>query len=100
MPGTYYIRETRTLEGYELYNKLIKIELELNEKTTVNVINSEEEPEITINNIETEISVEQSKSEVEIQESSNKIEIQESDDKIEMKNEENKVVVKLPKTGM
>ncbi|MBQ2916866.1 MAG: Cys-Gln thioester bond-forming surface protein [Clostridia bacterium] len=100
LPGTYYIRETRTLEGYELYNKLIKIELELNEKTTVNVINSEEEPEITINNIETEISVEQSKSEVEIQESSNKIEIQESDDKIEMKNEENKVVVKLPKTGM
>ena len=25
LPGTYYIRETRTLEGYELYNKLIKV---------------------------------------------------------------------------
>ncbi len=91
LPGTYYIKETRTLEGYELYNKLIKIELELNERTTVNVINSEEEPKITINNIETEISVEQSKSEVEIHNSQNNVEI---------KNEENKVDVKLPKTGM
>lgn len=46
LPGTYYIRETKTLEGYELYNKLIKVDLELNEETTVNVINSEEEPDI------------------------------------------------------
>lgn len=91
LPGTYYIKETRTLEGYELYNKLIKVELDLNEKTTVNVINSEEEPEIIIDNIETEISVENSKSE---------IEVQDSQDKIEIKNEENKVTVKLPKTGM
>ena len=73
LPGTYYIKETRTLEGYELYDKLIKVELDLNEKTTVNVINSEEEPDITIDNTESEISVE---------------------------NSENKVNVKLPKTGM
>ena len=46
LPGIYYIKETRTLEGYQLYSKLIKVELELNEETTVNVINSEEEPEI------------------------------------------------------
>lgn len=82
LPGIYYIKETRTLEGYQLYNKLIKVELDLNEKTTVNVINSEEEPEITINNIETEISVEQSESEVQAQ------------------SVENKISVKLPKTGM
>jgi len=109
LPGTYYIRETRTLEGYELYGKLIKVELDLNETTTVNVINSEEEPEITINNIETEISVENSKSEIEVQESKeninikneeNKVVVQESQKNINIKNEENKVVVKLPKTGM
>lgn len=91
LPGIYYIRETRTLEGYELYNKLIKIELDLNEETTVNVINSEEQPEININNIETEISVENSKSEVQVQESK---------DNININNEENRVTVKLPKTGM
>ena len=91
LPGTYYIKETRTLEGYELYDKLIEVELELNEKTTVNVVNSQEEPDITINNIETEMSVENSKSE---------IEVQENKDKVDIKNEENKVTVKLPKTGM
>lgn len=80
LPGTYYVKETRTLEGYEIYNKLIKVELDLNEKTTVNVINSQEEPKIAIENIETEISVEKSESEIEIH--------------------ENKVAVKLPKTGM
>ena len=73
LPETYYIKETRTLEGYELYNKLIKVELNLNEETTVNVINLQEEPDITINNTKSEISVESS---------------------------ENKVTVKLPKTGM
>jgi len=91
LPGTYYIKETRTLEGYELYNKLIKVELDLNEKTTVNVINLTEEPKINIENIETELSVEQSKSE---------IEIQESKDNINIRNEEKNVTVKLPKTGM
>jgi hypothetical protein len=91
LPGTYYIKETRTQEGYELYDKPIKIELNLNEKTTVNVINSKEKPKITVNDIQSEVTVEQSKSE---------IEIQENKDKVEIKNEENKVVIKLPKTGM
>lgn len=60
LPGTYYIKETRTLEGYEIYNKLIKVELDLNEEATVNVINSQEEPDIEIENKKTEISVENS----------------------------------------
>ena len=54
--------------------------MDLNEKTTVNVINLTEEPKITIENKETELSVEQSKSEIEVH--------------------ENKAKVKLPKTGM
>ncbi len=73
LPGTYYIRETRTLEGYELYNKLIKVNLDLNEKATVSVVNSKEEPNIDVNKKETELSV---------------------------KNSESKIEVKLPKTGM
>lgn len=73
LPGTYYIQETRTLEGYNLYEKLIKVELELNETSTINVINIEEEPNIEINKTYTENTV---------------------------KNTNTNTVVKLPKTGM
>ena len=73
LPGTYYIQETKTLEGYELYNKLIKVELDLNEKVNVNVINNKEEPNIEVNKKESELSV---------------------------KNKGDKMEVKLPKTGM
>ncbi len=62
LPSIYYIRETRTLEGYEIYDKLIKVDLDLNEEATVNVINSEEEPDVEIENKETETTVKNSKS--------------------------------------
>lgn len=65
-PGTYYIRETRTLEGYEIYNKLIKVELDLNEETTVNVINLEEEPNVKTTIKKSETSVKQNKTETNI----------------------------------
>lgn len=91
LPGTYYIKETRTLEDYQLYDKLIKVELELNEKVTVNVINSENQPDINITNITTEIGVQKSESNINIQSIKNKTEIEEI---------ENKVNIKLPKTGM
>lgn len=73
LPGTYYIQETRTLEGYNIYDKLIKVELELNETSTINVINTEEEPNIEVNKTYTENTV---------------------------KNINTNTVVKLPKTGM
>lgn len=73
LPGTYYIQETRTLEGYNLYDKLIKVELELNETSTINVINTEEKPNTEINKTYTENTV---------------------------KNTNTNTVVKLPKTGM
>ncbi len=66
LPGIYYIRETRTKEGYEIYDKLIKVELDLNETVTVNVINSEKEPNIEIENKETETTVKNSKSQVQV----------------------------------
>ena len=47
VPGKYYIRETRTASGYELYEELIEVDLELNEEMTVTVNNNkEEEPEV------------------------------------------------------
>lgn len=78
LPGIYYIKETRTLEGYQLHSKLIKIELELNEETTVNVINSEEEPEIYKEEKKTELAVKEEQSSIKVKE----------------------IVQKLPKTGM
>ena len=78
LPGIYYIRETKTLEGYQLYSKLIKVELELNEETTVNVINSEKEPEIYKEEKKTELAVKEEQSSIKVKET----------------------VQKLPKTGM
>ena len=78
LPGIYYIKETRTLEGYQLYSKLIKVELDLNEETTVNVINSEEEPEVYKEEKKTELAVTEEKSDIKVKET----------------------IQKLPKTGM
>lgn len=78
LPGIYYIKEIRTLEGYQLYSKLIKAELELNEEITVNVINSEEEPEVYKEEKKTELAVKEEKSNIKVKET----------------------VQKLPKTGM
>ena len=41
-PGTYYLREVRTLNGYVLYDENIKIEISLNEKINIIVNNSKE----------------------------------------------------------
>ena len=47
IPGKYYIKETRTISGYEIYEGLIEVDISLNEEMTVTVNNHEEEkPEI------------------------------------------------------
>ena len=81
LPGTYYIKEVKTVDGYSLYDKLIKVELDLNETATVIVNNSEKEVSIEEKFVETKVEVANSQSEQEI-----KI-VQEKP-------------VKLPKTGM
>ena len=73
LPGIYYIRETKALEGYQLYSKLIKVELELNEETTVNVINSEKEPEIYKEEKKTELAVKEKKSNIKVKETGPKL---------------------------
>ena len=73
VPGIYYIHETKTLEGYQIYDKLIKVSLDLDEVITVNVVNSENDAEIDVEEKNTEMTV-------------------------QMQTEE--ISVKLPKTGM
>ena len=47
VPGTYYLQETKTIDGYELYDQLIRVDLNLNQEVTVTVNNRKEDvPEI------------------------------------------------------
>ena len=47
VPGTYYLKETKTIDGYELYEQLIRVDIKLNQEVTVTVNNTkEDEPEI------------------------------------------------------
>ena len=56
-PGTYYIEETKTVNGYAVYEELIEVNLNYNEKFTATITNSKEtidveKPEITEDNKE------------------------------------------------
>ena len=55
-PGTYYLKEVRTLPGYVLYDQDIKIEIDLNEQINV-IVNNSKEREIEISNETTNIEV-------------------------------------------
>lgn len=123
LPGKYYIKETKTIEGYGLYDKLIEVDLDLNEKITVNIINNEEvnteveikETELTFENkseektvqteteekvvkVETEKNVTKNKTKTE--ESTIKFKTEEDVTESKIETEEKLKTVKLPKTGM
>ena len=83
LPGKYYVREFETLEGYEEYDKMIEIDLKLNEETKITVNNLLNKTEPVVEKINTEIEVEQTKTENQIKQA-----------------EVNKINIKLPKTGM
>lgn len=56
LPGKYYVKETKTISGYELYEKLIDVEVGLNEEFTVTVNNNkEDEPTIERTSDEKEV---------------------------------------------
>lgn len=80
LPGKYYIQEMETLEGYEVYEKLIEIDAKLNEEVKVTVNNLHKNDIPTVEKTNTELEVEQVKSETKV--------------------EQNKEIIKLPKTGM
>lgn len=43
IPGTYYIKETKSKDGYILNNEFIKIDVKFNETVTITINNSKEE---------------------------------------------------------
>lgn len=56
-PGTYYLKETKTLEGYTIYDEDIKVEIGLNEQINV-IVNNSKEKNIKISKKTTNIEVE------------------------------------------
>lgn len=79
LPGKYYLRETRAIDGYINYDELIEINIELNELLNV-IVNNSREKKVEISNVKTELEI------------SNEI------TKLEI--EQEKKVKKLPITGM
>ncbi len=43
VPGKYYLRETKSKEGYEVYDKLIEVQVAMNEQSVVTINNNQEE---------------------------------------------------------
>lgn len=86
LPGKYYLKETRTLDGYINYDELIEINIELNETVNI-VVNNSKEKKVEISNKKTELEVSNEKT---------RIEVKNEDIKVEEKEE----IKKLPITGM
>lgn len=87
VPGTYYLRETNTKDGYSKYEELIKIDVKLNEQVTVTVNNKKEDKP----------TVETTKKEVEVSQEIVKTKAENQTDVIK---ENIKQVKTLPVTGM
>ena len=45
LPGTYYLKNIKMPEPYQIYTDLIEVELQLNEEKTINIQNTKKEPE-------------------------------------------------------
>ena len=98
LPGKYYIQEMETLEGYEMYDKLIEVDLKLNEETkvTINNLPKDETPEVE--KTKTELEVEQIKTEQEHKQQESKQEVREPEKENYINLKLEKEVIKLPKT--
>lgn len=66
LPGKYFVKEIKAVEGYMIYDKLIEIDLSLNESTKVIVNNSEKQVEYKEEKKETEVEVENKNKEIEV----------------------------------
>ena len=45
VPGTYYIKETKTIDGYEIYDELIEVKVQMNQELTVTINNKKQKKE-------------------------------------------------------
>ena len=98
IPGTYYLKEVKTLPGYVLFDEEIKIEINLNEQVNV-IVNNTKEKKIKVSKEITNMEV--GKTEEKIEEITNETNMSKEINKtniVEVTKETN--IQKLPKTGM
>ena len=56
IPGKYYIRETKSIDGYEIYEEDIEVNIDLNQEIMVTVNNKKEDkPKIETSKKEKEV---------------------------------------------
>jgi len=84
-PGKYYLREDKAPNDYVLYDKLIPVELDLNEAVTVTVNNFKKDT-VEIINLEESIVVSQKSSEVTLGSSQSNTIIQNQDSSVKLEN--------------
>jgi len=118
IPGTYYLKEVKTLPGYVLYDDYIKIDISLNEQVKV-IVNNSREKNIEVSKEQTNIEVTGGKNNTEISKDQTNIEVTDSQKNTEVSDlktnvnieisentinktisETNINIKKLPKTGM
>lgn len=83
LPGQYYVKELETLEGYQVYDKLIKVDLKLNEEVKITVNNLHNEDIEKIEHTNTEIEVGQSQTEIKVEQSKTEINTDKNNIKVE-----------------
>lgn len=87
-PGTYYLKEVKTLQGYVLYDENIKVDIKLNEQINI-IVNNSKEKNIEISKKVTNIEVGKTQENIQEKTSENNINIETNETNIK----------KLPKTG-
>lgn len=106
VPGTYYLRETNTKDGYLKYDELIRVDVKLNEQVTITVNNNKEDRpiiETSKKDIEVTQDVVTSKSEQEtgiVKEGTTQSKTVSIKDNSTYTTESIKQIKKLPVTGM
>lgn len=106
VPGTYYLRETNTKDGYLKYDDLIRVDVKLNEQVTITVNNNKEDRpmiETSKKDIEVTQDVVTSKSEKEaeiVKENTNQTKTTTQENTATYTKESVKQIKTLPVTGM
>ena len=107
-PGTYFLQETKTREGYQKLEELVKFDMELNKQLTITVVNNKiKKSEIIINKENINVDVKGSESDISLTEKEkeisevnekNNIEVIKDNEKIEKVNKENDIDIKNTNT--
>ena len=98
-PGKFYLKEDKAPNNYVLYDKLIPIELDLNESVSITVNNFKKDT-LNIINLEESIVVNQKESEINLGKSESNTIIQNQDSSIKLENTNSNEIVNNTNTNV